>query len=403
MADKYTNINNDVAGIENLTKFDTFFRNRYLDPFVSGYGFVFITKPSLFIYPYKPTDNDPLKKMAYNNMVKHSKFSQFLIVDSMNESDKLISKQLSYFEAEDKGAFSSNYSRSNFLPIFTNRNKSFSATDITLDTHESYETKQGFRMVLPTHTTQSEAANTFGLSCIETANLDITKTLSLWVNYISNVTDGTFQANPEMIKSGVLDYMSSVYYFVLEPDGRTLKYWAKYTGCYPTNIPYGQMSYSRGEQALVEVEANFAYMSKEDMDPEILEDFNKVSMNFFGNNSIDINTVISGATETDYVSIRESKYLTKEGLKEILNRSTDGIITRGPLVYYHTGSDATRSNKFELSFGQQQFEGNFERTQFKEDYFFSQESFFKSTLDERSTLDEEETSTFQRLNSDLDR
>jgi hypothetical protein len=382
MADKYTNINKDIAGTENLTKFDTFFRNKYLDPFVSGYSFVFVTRPSLFIYPFKPTDSDPLKKLAYNNMMRNSKFSQFLIVDSMNESDKTIPVQLSYFEAEDKGIFSSRQSRTNFLPIFTNRNRSFAATDINMETQEAYDTKQGFRLVLPTHTTQSEAASTVALSCYETSNLDITKMLSLWVNYISNVTDGSFNANPEMIKNGVLDYMSSIYYLVLEPDGRTLKYWAKYTGCYPTNIPYGQMSYSRGEQSLVEVEANFTYMSKEDMDPEILEDFNKVSMNFFDNNSVDTNTVIPGATESDYVSLRESRYLTKEGLTSIIARSNNDFANRGPLVYYYDGADSNRNNKFELSFGQQEYSNNFEKNQFEEDYFFSQSEFFKSKLDE---------------------
>ena len=56
--------------------------------------------------------------------------------------------------------------------------------------------------------------------------------MGLWVNYIANITDGTFNANPEMIPRRILDYTSSIYYFVLEPDGKTLKFWSKYTGCW---------------------------------------------------------------------------------------------------------------------------------------------------------------------------
>jgi hypothetical protein len=118
------------------------------------------------------------------------------------------------------------------------------------------------------------------------------------------------------------------------------------------------------------------------MDPEILEDFNKVSMNFFDNNSVDTNTVIPGATESDYVSLRESRYLTKEGLTGIIARSNNDFANRGPLVYYYDGADSNRNNKFELSFGQQEYSNNFEKNQFEEDYFFSQSEFFKSKLDE---------------------
>ena len=47
--DNYTNTNKDVAGFNNLTKFDAFMQNhRYTDPAISGYTFMFMTKPLLF-------------------------------------------------------------------------------------------------------------------------------------------------------------------------------------------------------------------------------------------------------------------------------------------------------------------------------------------------------------------
>jgi hypothetical protein len=219
--DKYVNTNQDVANQESLTKFDSFFVNRYTDGFVTGYSFVFITRPSLFIFPYKPTNTDRLGKLAYDNMIKDQTFSQFIVNEAMNQNDRIIPEQLSFFE----GVFSnSSYTRTNFLPLFTNRSRGFSTTDVTMEQQEAFATKQGYRLPLPTYKTASEASGTLSLPMYETPNLDVMKTLSLWVNYISNITDGTFHANPDMVKNGIIDYMSSIYYFVLEPDGKTLKY-----------------------------------------------------------------------------------------------------------------------------------------------------------------------------------
>jgi len=226
--DKYVNVNQDVANFESLTKFDSFFVNRYVDGFVTGYSFVFITKPSLFIYPYNPRIDDKLLKLAYENMTIDQTFSQFIANESLNGSDRIIAEQLSFYEGNIPNA---SYRRNNFLPLFTNKARGFTTTDVTMEQQEAFATKQGFRMSIPTYKTASEASSTLSIPMYETPNLDIIKTLSLWVNYVSNVTDGTFHANPEMIRNGIIDYMSSIYYFVLEPDGKTIKYWAKYTGC----------------------------------------------------------------------------------------------------------------------------------------------------------------------------
>lgn len=371
--DKYTNINQDTANFENLTKFDSFFINRYADGFVTGYSFVFVTKPSLFVYPYKPPVTERKLMLAYENMTKDQTFSQFLAEDSLNRNDRIIAEQLSFYE----GIFPSNYTRQNFLPMFTNKSKAFSTVDVVMEQQEFFPTKQGFRMALPTYKTQSEATSTLAIPMNETPNLDITKTMSFWVNYISNVTDGTFHANPDMVKNGVIDYMSSIYYFVLEPDGRTLKYWAKYTGCWPNQIPYSQMSYRRGEGTLVEIEANFVYTSKEEMNVAILEDFNRVSL--------DIVPASREEIDADYLSPKKSLYLSKENLTNLPNYSPE---LRSPLVFFKRGRTDSSVNpdeltdKFELTFGPDTYGDTFVQNAFEDDYFFNTKSFFSSKLDE---------------------
>jgi hypothetical protein len=57
----YTNKNRDQSAIDNLGSFIGFNQNIYLDPAITGYGFIFVTKPPLFIYPMKPLANDSKK------------------------------------------------------------------------------------------------------------------------------------------------------------------------------------------------------------------------------------------------------------------------------------------------------------------------------------------------------
>jgi len=376
--DKYTNINQDVAGFDNLSKFDVFLQNnRYLDPMISGYSFIFVTKPMLFLYPYKPASSaSNIEKLAYENMTQDPVFSQFLVTEVMNNNDKFLIEQLSYY----KGMYPSQYLRSNFLPIFTNRVQSFPTLDITLAQNDNFETRHGFRMPLPTHKNESIGSGSLSIMCQETANLDFMKMMTLWVNYITNITDGTFHANPTMVKNGVLDYAVAIYYFVLEPDGRTLKYWSKYTGCWPTSIPQANLSFNRGQQTAVESEIQFVYSSKEDMDPSILEDFNRVSLNFFEKVMIDVQ-------DDDFSSVRKSPLLSKDGIKTGNKNYIKDI--RGPLVFYKNSGMETSGNstellsKFELTFGIDTFKNSFISNKLDQnDYLFNPEEFFSSKLDE---------------------
>ena len=171
-------------------------------------------------------------------------FAQFLATECLNDIDLNIVKLLSYNPL---------YRTTGFLPIFTNTFNSVDNSGVSIETSGVANTKQGYQMVLPSYTTKSNSQSTLSISLPETQNLDVTKILSLWVKYMENVTDGTFSANPDMIRNKVFDYMSSIFYFFLEPDGKTIKYWVKYTGCYPTDIPSDQLNFSRGKSDIVSV------------------------------------------------------------------------------------------------------------------------------------------------------
>lgn len=362
----FTNKNDKSIEVNNLTKFTGFYDNRYVDPLVDGYALVFITKPMLFIDPVKPNESS-VSYLAYRNMEQDPYFAQFLGTEVLNIIDFNIVKLLSY---NDK------YKTTSYLPIFTNNCKSFDNPGMQIKTTNIQMTKQGYQFILPTFTTESNAASPISISLPETQNLDVTKILSLWVRYMENIFDGTFSANPTMIKNRMLDYTSSIFYFFLEPDGKTLKYWIKYTGCYPTDIPSDQLNYGRGSSNVVNITAKFNYTVKEEMNPDILKEFNLISLNLKGIDEMSVDN-----TE-GHSAITQSKFLTKTGLTELapdLVHSEE----RDPLIYFSESSKAglfeadETSKKFEISFAPGSRIRSFQNKSFGTEYFMDLDEFDK--------------------------
>jgi hypothetical protein len=331
----YTNKNRDQSALDNLSSFIGFNQNIYLDPAITGYGFVFVTKPPLFIYPMKPSVSDLKKNLAYRNMCKDPYFTMFISGESAGQMDTIIAKQLSYEQFAD--------SPSLFLPIFTNAAKQFSASDITVDSVNMFGTREGYTVPMPTSKTQSETAGTISINVSETSNLDFTKMLGLWTSYITNISNGTFSANPDMIKNDMLDYTCSIYYFMLGPDGRTLKYWCRYTSCYPTNVPYSALSYQKGVIDKADFDIPFQYTLKEDMNPRILEDFNMVSLKMVTSTftQTDYDQLLTDTEESNnlgYSSYSSSSLLSKEKLMSGSGSISLGSADRDPIVYFEPES-----------------------------------------------------------------
>lgn len=338
-----------------LTRFQGFYDNIYRDPFVGGTAFVFMTKPLLFIEPSKGSTAE-YSEMAYLNMTRDPLFSQYLYDQVMSQADMTIVNMLSY---------NTEHSTSSFIPAITNECKNFDTSDIQMDQADAFDTKQGFKETLPTTKTNSEAASTLSITVTEDSNLSFTKMMTLWVNYISNITDGTFDANPDMILNGELDYMSSIYYFVLAPDGRTLKYWAKYTGCWPTNIPYSTLRYNKGQNDTSEVNLNFVYNVKEDMNPRILEEFNMLSLKLIDSDFIK-NKNYFNKVGNMYTSIKESPLLSLDLMLsgEMPNKILISSDKRDPLIIYVPGNkdnslySDTTNDHFELLFDDNGYQQN---------------------------------------------
>ena len=149
--DIYSNKNTDVSALNNLTRFNGFLDNRYLDPHINGYAFIFITKPSLFIAPTVEDQNNSQEVMAFENMKRDPRFAKFIGEDTLNEEDALIPKLLSFKKYKD----SRGVELSNFLVPFTNGIEGFAPKDINMETEQTFVTKQGHFSPMPTFKTSS--------------------------------------------------------------------------------------------------------------------------------------------------------------------------------------------------------------------------------------------------------
>ena len=335
ISDGFTNLNTNRPIKNDLTKFFGFYDNPYRDPFVNGNAFIFITRPMLFI-DYEDSRGSgnyaDKQKMAYINMTRDPTFAQFIHTQNKNILDNEIVKMLSYNE---------DYKTSSFLPLFTNQCKSLDANDISLEQIDVFDTKQGYKETLPTHKSASESSNSCTITVSEDANMSFTKLLTLWVNYISNISDGTFDANPDMIKNGVIDYMCSIYYFVLAPDGRTIKYYSKYSGCWPTTIPYGGFKYAKGSQDVVDHDIQFVYTVKEDMNPKILEEFNINSLQL--QPSKDFYNLVNGFSsiiESPLLNLKKLRDLNIQGIRQKLEAKE-----RDPIIVYNETKSTAANTK----------------------------------------------------------
>jgi hypothetical protein len=259
--------------ISELDEFENSRVNHEFEPHVGGIAYAFFVAPELFIYPDKVSDEEGYyvqKVAALSNMRVDPVFSQYTYRNAPSPRDKRLAQYLSFYNYEDLG---------NFIPLLTNRMKNFETKDVALDTMEIYKTREGYNMTIPYSLVPSSSSDNININFQETQNADVTKLITMWVNYIYNVSRGNFIANPEMINTKTFDYFGSIYYFVLKPDGKTISYYAKYSGVAPTGIPFSSFGMQKGERNLTEVSVNFVYSFKEDMNPRILEDFNKTMFN----------------------------------------------------------------------------------------------------------------------------
>ncbi|WP_368880273.1 hypothetical protein [Proteus mirabilis] len=270
-------------------EFDNFFiaRRPLLDPLSNTHTYIFFTSPDL------PLSEDTFRGLAgskANVSTIMNKNGRFLKLPGYGDS--IYSENIVKMLSGGGGMF---------MPLFTNRALGIPSSDQTLDVVEYSETWNKYKISMGTTTKDTQIAGNFEIPMMEDQNLTVIRTLKLWVDTIQAMFLGdvisavSTQDDIAASQNAYNDYSVSAYVFVTRPDAKTLIYWSKYTGLFPTKIPYGVLQTEDGGGNIIDkVSAEFQFSYKEDMDIAILNDFNLTQSankgsitNFTGKNFFD--------------------------------------------------------------------------------------------------------------------
>jgi hypothetical protein len=246
------------------------------DVYVKGIPYVFITTPKL---------NFELANTVRDNFMQHIASEHPDIMKSLNGNGQSISP---------------------FIRLLTNTFRGMDGKDLAARTIDVAETFYGHKQTLPISIVDSQQGDTMTIKFEDFKNLPVVKLHKLWLEYTEKVRRGIFRPNEDAIKKRYLDFVSSIYYFVLDFDGETILYYSKYTGAYPISVPYSNLVTDGFEHDIPELSVEYAYSFKEDMEPAILMDFNKVSM--LDNNSLMYQTGIPNAGYIPYRGVNKDLF-----------------------------------------------------------------------------------------------
>lgn len=162
-----------------------------------------------------------------------------------------------------------------FNPLLSNFADSLEVMDESVDTLETGETFSGYKILYSKHNIKSITAGTMSIKFRDIYNLAITKQMQVMIDYQSKVYKGLMLPKTQYIYDKVIDYAFNVYYFLLDRDMETIRFWTVYYGVFPINVPKSPLSYDRGSSvSLPELSVSFAYYHREDLNPLALTEFN---------------------------------------------------------------------------------------------------------------------------------
>ena len=323
---KYIRLNQNINELNYFNPYRV--GDPYSDALVKGFPILFVTTPVL--------------NLSKKN-ISNSQFFKY-----MSDYNHGLFKMLNFNGFGSNGSEDQNipwHTTQPFIPLLTNKFVSVDVKDTQAASKEFGTTFYGFKMELPGPLIDSINGGQFSIQFLETRDAAITKIFKVWLEYIEGVTRGKFHTSQEAINQKILDYTCSVYYFLLDMDGETIQYYCKYTGCTPTNVPYSQYAQeSNGGHDIVNMSIDFNYSLKEDMDPQILTDFNATMFN--------APELLTGGTE-DKIGILKSTAPMAGSTNYKYNNWTENIDMNHlekAGVYLESYSDNKDKHRYKLKF-----------------------------------------------------
>lgn len=244
------------------------------------------------------------------------------------------------------------FTSSPFIKLLSNTAMSFEPKDSVSKTKEVGETFYGFKLTLPAADVDSIVGDEISIKYHDLAGLPVLNLHKAWFDYHNGVRRGSITPRKDAIDKHYIDYVSSIYYFVTDLDGETILYWCKLTGVAPLNVPFSSLSSEWQNRDLIEYSIQYTYSFKEDMDPDIFLDFNKLSfgldlsMNYKepGQSYMNTQEYVSGTSPFDNMS----RWETMEKIRELNTPFEDSAKKRPQVVMAR--DKITEKLKFKLIF-----------------------------------------------------
>lgn len=248
---------NNIYRRGDMKLFNRFNRFGYLDPYntlTSCREYLFFVKPDLHIFKNKETSE------------LNPEIANMTIFKDAIKRYKPVLKQLQ----------ASATTARPFMNLLSNRVAS--KLDLPGISADSIETARNIYGSLTSYRLTSVKSDTdfdFSLEFRDTKSLQVYMLFKLFDEYERKKFNGEITP-PDIsyITNRVLHDQMCVYKFIVGEDGESIIYWAKLTGVYPTNVP--RDSFSDLEAGDIRFSISFKCSFVEDMNPDILSDFNKV-------------------------------------------------------------------------------------------------------------------------------
>lgn len=269
-----------------------FYRFRRIDPHYQvegGFEYLFFTKPDLAIidsagdlmeYHYQDTDfygavTDNIKGGSKN-------IPYFRFLKDNNYMSVLSDLCASYTSQNYHGT-----GHCPFVRMLTNRKVSnMDVPDIVTNEIETAQNMYGTRIFYPTSSMKSDEDVEFSVEFEDTQYLEIYHFFKAFDVYRQAKWLGLVKPKKDYVENKILHDHMSIYKFIVDTDGETLLYWAKATGVYPRSISRSAFSEFQDKGGL-KINVTFKLSGWfEDMEPNILTDFNQLVMKYAGSSSV---------------------------------------------------------------------------------------------------------------------
>ena len=258
---------------ESDMKYNTeFYPMRRFDPYNMVEGtreIVFFTRPSLPLM-------DGTDSLSYE-------FAKTPYFDNLSKTGYLhIISDLSYGTSSDQCPF---------FHILTNRiTSNIDVPDIAVDELETAQNMWGTRLIYPKSSMSSDEGLDFTCEFEDTKYLEVYHTFKAWDLYRQGKWWGIFSPKETYTMNKILYDHISVYKFVIANDGERILHYSKWTGVFPKSISRSSFSDIPREGPL-KINVGFKLSGWfEDMEPNIISDFNKLVQEWAGANSTIINS-----------------------------------------------------------------------------------------------------------------